>query len=267
MVRRNSTLLVALIALALASCARPAGSDAPKKGAPDRKAEAPAEATPIAAPAPTPTPPESLLATSEGLNPKAFPDADLRAVLWKLRYPKQEQWVVEVAETKPEAVAMEHLVKATTVSCSQFCPNIRAQAARILLSWKKPSPAIEKALTEFVTTEKDTDVLATVISSIDAYHPEGVELPKALLGFLQGHEDKMVRAYSAVALGVFDYQEAKPALVKALEDPESWVRLMALQGLRKLNARDALPAVKKLQNDPNVRVKERAREVTRALGG
>jgi|GEM_PF-4165264 len=263
---RIVTLLFALTAFALAGCSKPTGSDAPKKDTPAKKTEATATA-PSPATAPTPSPAEATLATAEGLNPKAFPDDELRAVLWKLRYPKQEQWVVEVAATKPEPVALEHLIKATTVSCPQHCPNIRSQAARILLSWKNPSPAIEEALLDFVTHEKDNDVLATVISSIDAYHPTGVELPKALLGFLKGHEDKMVRAYSAVALGVFDYQDAKPAMISALDDPESWVRLMALQGLRKLNARDALPAIKKLQSDPNVRVKERAREVTRALGG
>ena len=264
MERRIVTLLVVL-GLVM-GCGKPRDAAAPKKDAPKAGAAAtdPGK-TPAAEVAPPPA--ETTLATADGLNPRAFPDDDLRAVLWKLRYPKQEQWVLEVAETKPEALALEHLVKATTVTCPQFCPNIRAQAARVLLSWKKPSPTIEKALVDFVTTEKDADVLATVISSIDAYHPSGDELPKALLGFLEHHDDKMVRAYSAVALGVFDYQAAKPAMIQALGDAESWVRLMALQGLRKLNARDALPQVKKLVNDPNPRVKERAREVARILGG
>jgi len=263
---RSVTLLVLVLAAA-GACSKPREAAAPAKESPKATAD-PAPAAEKAAPAPAlPGPGNVEGATADGLSPAAFPDEDLRAVLWKLRYPKQEQWVVEVAATKPEPVALEHLIKATTVSCPRFCPNIRAQAARVLLAWKNPSPTIEKALLAFVTGEKDDDVLATVISSIDAYHPAGDELPKALLGFLQGHADKMVRAYSAVALGVFDYQPAKAALVKALEDPESWVRLMALQGLRKLNARDALPQVKKLINDPNPRVKERAREVSRALGG
>ncbi len=255
MERRLLTILVVLGAGCLFACAKPAV----EKAAPPAPPPAPrkVEAAPL----------DEALVTAEGLSPKAFPDDELRAALWKLRYPDQARGAVTLAESKPPEVALAHLITATTAACSQHCPNIRAQAARILLGWKNPPPSVEAALLAFLKSERDDDVLATVVSSIDAFKPAGDEISKLLLGFLEGHDDKMVRAYSAVALGVFDYQAAKPALVKALEDPESWVRLMALQGLRKLNARDALPAVKKLLNDPNVRVKERAREVTRALGG
>jgi hypothetical protein len=255
MERRLLTILVVLAAGCLFACGK-APEAAPAKPAALK-----------AAPTATPAPIDDAPVTAEGLNPKAFPDDELRAALWKLRYPDQAGGAVTVAEGKPPEVALAHLIKATTVACSQHCPNIRAQAARILLGWKNPPASVEAALLAFLQSERDDDVLATVVSSIDAFKPAGDEISKLLLGFLEGHDDKMVRAYSAVALGVFDYQVAKPALIKALEDPESWVRLMALQGLRKLNARDALPAVKKLLNDPNVRVKERAREVTRALGG
>jgi HEAT repeat protein len=194
-------------------------------------------------------------------DPQVFPDQAIRDALARLKRSGQEGAVM----AELFAINKEASLKALIAALSVANPNVRTQAAHILVASKEHGEAITAGLRELLTTEQDADVLANVVSFIDAYKEPGIAEP--VLQLLRTHQDTMVRAYAAEALGSLRYAKAKPDIIKGLEDKESWVRLMSLSAIRKMRAVDALPAVRKLVNDPNPRVKERAREVLASLGG
>jgi len=258
---RSIPLLLAAL-VALGACADKPASPL-ERLARDRKATpptAPAPATdPTPAAAPEPEPVDDPAA--DGIDAARFPDPAIRAQIAALRDPNHERAVKDALFDQGRDAAVAALIEALTLPHA----NVRTQAAKILVASRVRSDAVEGALVTLVRDEKDPDVLGNVVSFIDSYRSNA--LAAALLVHLKAHPDKMVRAYSAAALGTYRYAKAKPALIQALKDPESWVRLMAVGALKKLKATDALPAIRPLLQDENPRVRERAEETVRSLGG
>lgn len=84
---------------------------------------------------------------------------------------------------------------------------------------------------------------------------------------LQGmaHTDSLVRRVSANVLGNLDEPRAQDALVAALDDDESEVRLAALQALAHAEAAGAILEVASKLNDPEPEVRAQAIETLRTL--
>ena len=103
--------------------------------------------------------------------------------------------------------------------------------------------------------DQDPQVLLKAIEGISQTPEE--EAIKRLIELLRAHEDPPVREAAANALGKAGAQEATSALVGALDDPAENVRWFAVEGLRKLSAKDALPRLSDvLLNDESARVRE-----------
>lgn len=259
------SILMLLIFVACIGCAKNASSEieklardrgaATKPGQPDKSASSVAQA---AKPAPVvPAKPVD----SNLLSKEDFPDETFRRQIWELRRPNREKTLMKDLFAKDKTAAIPHLIKAL----EQEDANIRTQAAKILVGSKLRTTTIEAALVGLISEEKDEDVLANVLSFIDSYRSDKIAV--ILHRYLTSHENKMVRAYSAAALGTYRYKKAKKDLVTALRDPESWVRLMALGAMKKFKDRSTLPAVRPLLKDENDRVRKRAKETVKLLGG
>jgi HEAT repeat protein len=81
-------------------------------------------------------------------------------------------------------------------------------------------------------------------------------------------DDARVRAWAAAALGETHQSEAVPLLVKTAADPEVSVRQSAVYGLYELygDAAPAVPALRKLLDDPDAEVRRMARQTLERLG-
>jgi HEAT repeat protein len=258
--------LATLLALAAIACTdgEKKSRSAIEKLARDRAKPATSAGTIAHAPKPTVpavpvVPPVSV--DSNELSKTDFPDEHYRALIWDLRKPNREKTLMKKLFANDKSAAMHALFTAL----HQTNPNIRTQAAKILVASKKKSDAVEGALLKLIAEEKDPDVLANVLSFIDSYRSK--RIAAVLHEFLKTHENKMVRAYSAAALGTYRYTKAKKDVVRALRDPESWVRLMALGAMKKFKDRSTLPSIRPLLKDENDRVRKRAKETVKLLGG
>ncbi len=254
-------LLLLLSAFLASGCEKDAASPIEKLARDRAKAKpTPTKAAPAApAPAKPVAPPEPV--DDNELSKEDFPDEHYRALIWELRKPNREKTLMKKLFAKGKAEAIPHLIKAL----GEKNANIRTQAAKILVGSKTKSGPIEDALVTLIKRERDDDVLANVLSFIDSYRSNKIAV--VLHGYLTSHDNKMVRAYSAAALGTYRYKKAKDDVVRSLRDPESWVRLMALGAMKKFKDRSTLPSIRPLLNDENERVRKRAKETVKLLGG
>jgi HEAT repeat protein len=79
----------------------------------------------------------------------------------------------------------------------------------------------------------------------------------------------LVRQNAAVALGAIgpDARAAVAALSEALRDTEWAVRRAAAQALGAIGAKEALPALKRLEGDANKQVRDAAKKAREQIGG
>lgn len=255
------TLVMILLMLAPLGCEKAPSS--PLERMARERAEAAKEA-PTPAPSEAPAPAVSAPAKDDNpLSAERYPDAAIRDLIWELRAPNREKKLTS------QLFAHDHdaVVAALTMALEEQDANVRTQATKILVAKRAKTrrPEVTEALVALLARERDHDVLANVVSYIHTYKAD--DIAEELMKLLEEHPDKMVRAYSASALGSYRYKKALPLLTNALFDAEAWVRLMSLGAIKKLKARAALPKVKRLLDDENPRVQERARETVKALGG
>lgn len=183
-------------------------------------------------------------------------------LIWKLHKSNMYHKVMAKLFKKNKKIAIRSLIKTLKYDNN----NIKIQAVRILIKSKIASDKIADSLILLLSSETNHDVLSFILEDLSGYRgKKKQQIAKLALKLLKTNSDKMVRAYAAYALGYMHYTPAIPFIIKALHDPESWVRLLSLTALKKMRVKKAVPEIKKLLNDPNERVKTRAAEVLKYL--
>ncbi len=120
------------------------------------------------------------------------------------------------------------------------------------------------ALSDAVLLDPDPDVRATAAKAFVALKSR--EAVPALIRSVSEDPYAPARANAAWALGQVGGRGVVDALRRALKDEDTWVRLRAVTALGRLRAREAIPDLRAMREDPNSMVRERVREVLRALG-
>ncbi len=102
--------------------------------------------------------------------------------------------------------------------------------------------------------DDDPGVLVTAIDGLTAELSDAVQ--KRLVKLLKS-SDPDVREAAANALGRTDCHNAVSDLIKTLDDPEENVRWFAVESIRKLHGKEAVPRLCELvEKDPSARVRE-----------
>jgi HEAT repeat protein len=91
-------------------------------------------------------------------------------------------------------------------------------------------------------------------------------LPK-LIEVMRKDENPSARANAAWALSKHGDKSAAQPFLEALEDPESWVRLYAVSGVKRLRVKRAIPTLRLLLSDKSDLVARKAKDAIKSLGG
>jgi HEAT repeat protein len=143
--------------------------------------------------------------------------------------------------------------------------NVRIQAAMVLARLSERSRETTQVFAAALLGDPSQEVRAAVGRELIQYRDPA--LVPALERSLAADPYETARANAAWALGEHGRGESVDALVKALGDEATWVRLRSLTALRKLKARKALPAIVERVRDSNALVRERAVDALRKITG
>lgn len=141
--------------------------------------------------------------------------------------------------------------------------NVRANVAKILLLLDDESDETSKALTDLLLHDADEDVRSIVARVLVTYRSK--DTVPALIEVLRSDPYVHARANAAWALRQIRDPRAVPALIYALDDKETWVRLRAVGGLKELKAKQALPKLRAMTDDPNQEVRKEVHEAISAM--
>lgn len=142
--------------------------------------------------------------------------------------------------------------------------NVRSNAAGALTSLGKSSQTT-KLLLERLEKEPDGDVRGHIAKQFVKYKDKSA-LPK-LIEVMRKDENASARANAAWALSKHGDKSAAQPFLEALEDPESWVRLYAVNGVKRLRVKRAIPTLRLLLSDKSDLVARKAKEAIKSLGG
>lgn len=142
-------------------------------------------------------------------------------------------------------------------------PNVRANVAKILLLLEDESDETSKALTDLLLHDGDEDVRSIVARVLVTYRSK--DTVPALIEVLRSDPYVHARANAAWALRQIRDPRAVPALIYALDDKETWVRLRAVGGLKELKAKQALPKLRAMTDDPNHEVRKEVQDAISTL--
>ncbi len=282
LVRTPSLLVSLLCGVALGGC------PAPKKFTPKPGAEAAtATASPEAPKAPTgPTVPTG--PTGSSASPTAAPapanrtrtgpaEPDKAGKLVKLDEVTAPPEVAAVlarlkttegmAETEKQLIALRDkgAVPALLGALGVNNPNVRSQAAVVLRRMGEPTPEVVAALTRLLLSDPDPDVRGMMAKQME-FLKDPSTVP-AIMKALVHDAEEAVRQHCALALGVIGDQEGVEALIFALDDPSTEVRLYAAGALKSLKNMKAAPHLAKRMTDPNPLVRQRVQEALFATTG
>ncbi len=141
----------------------------------------------------------------------------------------------------------------------------------ILASIPKHSGALLGVLCDAATKYDDRRVIPTIIDKIDDASPSNASTPglralekikeralPEILGQVNGHPRKTVRYYLATFLGGHAYADADIVLIRTLRDDDAWVRVAAVESLRKYPGPKTVAALSKAVSDSSEDVRRRA---------
>jgi HEAT repeat protein len=144
-------------------------------------------------------------------------------------------------------------------------PNIRIQAALILLYTGDKSKETIEAYTSALRLDPDADVRSQVARVLVNFkHSDTIP---ALIEALEKDSNEMVRANSAWALGSIGDSKAVEPLRKALKDPETWVRLRTVSAFKKMKPKSVLKDIIECLDDKNDMVRDRTLETLKEITG
>ncbi len=141
--------------------------------------------------------------------------------------------------------------------------NVRSNAAGALRQLGK-NAEVTKAYIARLGAEPDGDVRAYIAKELVRYKSK--ETVPALMEVLRADENENARANAAWALREIGDKRAAQALVQALDDPQSWVRLYAVGAVKEMRLKKAIPKLRLLRSDPSGQVAEKAEKALKALG-
>ncbi len=272
---------IVAVALAATGCGKkgggapegpPDGYKSPYVGAPDVPAAGTPAAEPAKAPeaAPAAAAPEPAKArTHPAAAERPYPlltadelakDADEKEIFTFLADPKQGGKALErMKKDKKKGAELGR----RALLCSQR--ETRLQAALILGNLEDSSKETIKALSDAVLLDPDGDARALAAKAfIKIRKPEVIPV---LIRSLKEDPFEPARANAAWALGDIGGAQALQPLRDALKDPDTWVRLRAVSGLKRLKAKAAVPDLIEHLADTNQMVRERAREALKDITG
>ncbi|MGD8402325.1 MAG: Npt1/Npt2 family nucleotide transporter [Anaerolineales bacterium] len=136
-----------------------------------------------------------------------------------------------------------------------------AAVATCYFIWRA-GPAYKLALVDSLRAGRPTLFTAEEVP-FGGFQQDATTVDVAIQGI--EHADPLVRRASAEILGNLDEPRAKDALVNALGDPESEVKVVALQSLARAEVSPAMLEVASRLNDPEAEVRAQAIETLSAL--
>jgi hypothetical protein len=139
-------------------------------------------------------------------------------------------------------------------------PNVRSQAARVLVRVGESSPETTAEWTEALRAEAVPEVLANWCFDLRLY--KAPEVAPVLLELLRGQPDSSARQALAETLGALQHEPALEEILKMLKAPETMERLSALSALKRLLHPGAADAVRELAaSDRNQMVRQNAADL------
>jgi len=263
----RTALLVAVL-LTTYACAQRRATDA-RADAPPAQA-APAEPSEPAPPPTEPPPAEpSGLTAPEPAAPE--PAGNERKTAEIAKTPEEVQIVEQLHRTnadiqvaKTVKADKKKLIPLMRLALRHEAPNVRSQAARVIVRVGESSPETTAAWIEALRAEAVPEIVANWCYDLRLY--KAPEVAPVLLELLRTQPDSSARQALAETLGALQYAPALDDIVKMLKAPETMERLSALAALKRLMLPGATDAVRELaENDPNQVVRGNARDLLTLL--
>ncbi|MFT7621094.1 MAG: hypothetical protein ACI9WU_000255 [Myxococcota bacterium] len=265
----RQALLFGLVVAVGCTSSKPKDAPAP---APEAPAEAPAPA-PAPVPEPAAEPEKPKPARAGAARPEApYPlkaltavtaDTEIQELLVKLGKSGGSKRIRKSFEAKGKA-GKEALMNALRATDS----NIRAQSATVMNRMNIKSRRFSQALDEMLLSDPDPDVRGIAGRVLVYYQRHKMRHnTAALIEALQKDTTEAVRMHAAWALGASHDKKGTQALIKALDDEFTDVRLRTVGALKRIKAGKAAPHVALRLEDTNTLVRERAHDALKALTG
>ena len=274
MLHRSRSLTAWLLCLAAAGCAKakapPVVAEAPAPAAAPAAETAPPAAPEPAAPAApeVATVPESSGAVAKGEPLEPFvktedlsSDAALAQGLLSLKggHPT-EALIAQLKAAKPAAR------KALIQAMWHEEVNVRAQAPSLFAeAGIAADDEVRAAFVHALRKEPDRDARGMCVKALVRLSVPGIA--PLLIELLHKDDEGQVRANAAYALGAHDEHSATDALIAAMSDGETWVRMRCITALRRIGAKSAVPALEKALSDSNALVRQDAVRALKDLTG
>jgi len=142
---------------------------------------------------------------------------------------------------------------------------VRKQACLVIGNLKNRSSMTVDSLSDAVLLDPDPNVRAFAAKTFIAVR--SVRATPALIRSLMEDPYAPARANAARALGSIGGNGAVNALLSALDDDDTWVRLRSVSALKKRRAKSAIPRLIEMLEDSNRMVRTRALDVLKSLTG
>ena len=142
-------------------------------------------------------------------------------------------------------------------------PNVRTNVAAALASLGKDK-AVTKLFIDRMQKEEDGDVRGHIAKQFVTYKDKTAQ--SALIEMMRNDKNPSARGNAAWALSKHGDKAVAQPFLEALQDPESWVRLYAVNGVKRLRVKKAIPTLRVLLSDKSDLVAKKAKEALKSLG-
>ena len=142
-------------------------------------------------------------------------------------------------------------------------PNVRSNVAAALAHLGKDKQVTTLFL-ERMKEEEDGDVRGHIAKQFVTMKDKRAQ--SGLVEMMRNDKNPSARANAAWALSKHGDKAVAQPFLEALQDPESWVRLYAVNGVKRLRVKKAIPVLRVLMSDKSDLVAKKAREALKSLG-